>query len=116
MKNLYIAAVLVMMPFAVDAETLASGDQITVAISGNTVQGSMLSSGAYTEFYAADGTIKGKDYTAKWTVEGNAMCFTYEGVAADCWKVKIAGEIVTWVKDGAEGGTGTILAGNPNNY
>jgi hypothetical protein len=98
------------------AQDLASGDAIKAAISDNTVQGSMLSSGAYTEFYAADGTIKGKDYTAKWTVEGDAMCFTYEGAAPDCWQVKIAGEAVTWVKDGVDGGTGTIVAGNPNNF
>ena len=60
MKNFYLAAVMVMLPFAAVAETLATGDQITAAISGNTVQGRMMSSGAYTEFYAADGTIKGK--------------------------------------------------------
>lgn len=116
MKNFYLAAVMVVLPFAAVADTLATGDQITAAISGNTVQGSMMSSGAYTEFYAADGTIKGKDYTAKWTVEGDTMCFTYEGAAADCWHVKIAGEAVTWVKDGVDGGTGTILPGNPNKF
>jgi hypothetical protein len=44
------------------------------------------------------------------------MCFTYEGAAADCWHVKIAGEAVTWVKDGVDGGTGTILPGNPNKF
>jgi hypothetical protein len=44
------------------------------------------------------------------------MCFTYEGAAPDCWQVKIAGEAVTWVKDGVDGGTGTIVAGNPNNF
>jgi hypothetical protein len=98
------------------AQDLASGDAIKAAISDNTVQGNMLSAGAYTEFYAADGTIKGKDYTAKWTIEGDAMCFTYEGAAPDCWQVKIAGEAVTWVKDGVDGGTGTIVAGNPNNF
>lgn len=116
MKNFYLAAIMVIAPFAAVAETLATGDQINAAISGNTVQGSMMSSGAYTEFYAVDGTIKGKDYAGKWTVEGDAMCFTYEGAAADCWQVKIAGESVTWVKDGADGGTGTIVSGNPNNY
>ena len=106
----------VLLATPVFAQDLASGDAIKAAISGNTVQGSMMSSGAYTEFYAADGIIKGKDYTAKWSVEGDAMCFTYEGAAADCWQVKIAGETVTWVKDGIDGGTGTIVAGNPNNF
>jgi hypothetical protein len=44
------------------------------------------------------------------------MCFTYEGAAADCWGVKIAADQVTWIKDGAEGGTGAIVAGNANNF
>jgi hypothetical protein len=97
------------------AQTLATGAEITAAISGNTVQGSMTASGAYTEFYAADGTIKGKDYSGTWTVDGDMMCFSY-GEAPDCWNVRIEGETVTWVQDGADGGTGTIVAGNPNNY
>jgi hypothetical protein len=98
------------------AQDLATGAAVKAAISDNTVQGSMTSSGAYTEFYAADGTIKGKDYTAKWSIQADSMCFTYEGAAADCWQVKIAGDSVTWVKDGVDGGTGTILSGNPNKF
>jgi hypothetical protein len=43
------------------------------------------------------------------------MCFSY-GEAPDCWNVRIEGEMVTWVQDGVDGGTGTIVAGNPNNY
>jgi hypothetical protein len=97
------------------AQTLATGPEITAAISGNTVQGSMTASGAYTEFYAADGTIKGPDYAGTWTVDGDTMCFSY-GEAPDCWNVRIEGEAVTWVQDGVDGGTGTIVAGNPNNY
>jgi hypothetical protein len=97
------------------AQTLATGDEIAAAISGNTVQGSMSASGAYTEFYAADGTIKGSGYAGTWTVEGDAMCFDY-GEGKDCWGVRIAGEAVTWVKDGADGGTGSVVAGNPNNF
>ena len=97
------------------AETLATGAEITAAISGNTVQGSMTASGAYTEFYAADGAIKGQGYGGTWTVEGDTMCFDY-GEGKDCWGVRIAGEAVTWGKDGADGGTGTIVAGNPNSF
>lgn len=97
------------------AETLATGAEITAAISGNTVQGSMTASGAYTEFYAADGAIKGDGYTGIWSVEGDTMCFDY-GEGKDCWGVRIDGEAVTWVQDGADGGTGTIVPGNPNNF
>ena len=95
------------------ADNHAKGAEIMAALSGNTVQGSMSATGAYTEFYAADGTIKGQGYTGTWTVEGDAMCFDY-GEGKDCWNVRIAGEAVTWIKDGAEGGTGTIVPGNPN--
>jgi hypothetical protein len=43
------------------------------------------------------------------------MCFDY-GEGADCWSVRIEGEAVTWVKDGTDAGTGTIVTGNPNAF
>jgi hypothetical protein len=110
-----VLALALTFPLAVSAQDLAPGAIITAAISGNTVQGSMNASGAYTEFYAADGTIKGDGYTGNWSVEGDAMCFNY-GEGKDCWGVRIDGEAVTWVQDGKDGGTGTIVAGNPNSY
>ena len=108
-------ALAVTFPLVAQAQDLATGAAIAAAISGNTVQGNMTSLGAYTEFYAADGTIKGDGYTGAWTVEGDTMCFDY-GDGEDCWSVRIDGEAVTWVQNGAEGGTGTIVAGNPNNF
>lgn len=115
MKNLYVAAIMVMSPFAAGAATFATADQITAVIVGNTVQGNMVASGAYTEFYQADGVIKGADYTGKWSIKDDQMCFDY-GDGVDCLSVRIAGDAVTWVKDGADDGTGTIVLGNPNNY
>jgi len=94
----------------------ATGDEIRAAISGNTVQGNMDSSGPYAEFYDASGTIKGKDYTGKWTVEGDAMCFEYDGTPKDCWNVELSGDQVRWLKDGASQGTGTIVKGNANGF
>jgi hypothetical protein len=94
----------------------ATGAEIRAAISGNTVQGNMDSSGPYAEFYDASGTIKGKDYTGKWTVEGDTMCFEYEGSPKDCWTVDIKGDQVRWIKDGASQGTGTIVKGNANGF
>ena len=113
--RLTVLALALTLPLAAQAQELATGADITAAISGNTVQGSMTASGAYTEFYAADGTIRGDGYTGTWTVEGDAMCFDY-GEGKDCWNVRIDGEAVTWVQDGADGGTGTIVAENPNNF
>jgi len=115
MRSLCIAALLTLSSMPAFAQTLATADQITAAIGGNTVQGSMVAAGAYTEFYQADGVIKGADYTGAWTVKDDQMCFDY-GEGADCWSVRIEGDAVTWVKDGADGGTGTIVAGNPNNF
>ena len=94
----------------------ASGEEILAAISGNTVQGNMDSSGPYAEFYDASGAIKGKDYTGKWTVEGDSMCFEYEGSPKDCWDVEISGDQVRWIKGGSSQGTGTILKGNANGF
>ena len=117
MNRLMIAAVTSVFALTGSAWAggMATGDQISAAISGNTVQGSMIASGAYTEFYAEDGTIKGDGYTGTWTVEGDAMCFDY-GEGASCWGVRINGDQVAWIKDGAEDGTGTLLDGNPNNF
>ena len=109
---LFIAA----LAGSAQADEVATGDQIRSAIAGNTVQGSMVSSGKYSEFYAADGVIKGKDYTGKWTIENNTMCFQYGTDPATCYAVGIAGDQVTWIKDGKPDGTGTIVKGNPNNF
>ena len=98
------------------AQDLATGDAITATIAGNTVTGSMSDASGYTEFYTADGTIKGKDYTGTWTVEADKMCFVYGTDPATCFGVKIAGDQVTWVNDTSDAGTGTIQPGNPNNF
>ena len=103
------------LPVAAQAETLSTGAEIAAAVSGNTVQGSMSASGTYSEFYAVDGSINGQGYTGTWTVEGDTMCFDY-GEGKDCWNARIEGEAVTWVQNGVDGGTGTIVAGNPNNF
>ena len=115
MTRSLLTAVLAIAAMPAFAETLATGAEITAAVAGNTVQGSMLESGAYTEFYQADGVIKGADYTGNWSIEGDQMCFDY-GDGADCWSVRLDGTSVTWVKDGADNGTGTVVTGNPNNF
>jgi hypothetical protein len=111
-----LAAALIVISALPAAAQTATGDQITAAIAGNTVQGSMTASGAYTEFYAADGTIKGADYTGTWTVDGDRMCFAYGADPATCFGVAIAGDQVTWMAGDVAEGTGTILPGNPNGW
>ena len=98
------------------AQDLATGDQIKAALSGNTVIGSMVASGAYTEFYAEDGKIRAADYAGAWSVQGDTMCFAYGDGAPVCWGVRLSGDQVTWVSGAADEGTGTILPGNPNGW
>jgi len=117
MKLGLLSTVAILLAFtSAHAADLATGQQISEAITGNTVQGSMDASGAYTEYYAADGVVHGADYKAKWSVEGDTMCWVYEGSPKDCWGVSLKDGQVSWIKEGKTLGTGSILSGNPNNF
>lgn len=113
---LSVALAASLLPLAAQAGDMLTGDQIRTLVSGNTVQGDMQATGVYTEFYADDGTIKGKDYTGVWSIDGDNMCFQYGSDPASCWQVAKEGEQVQWVKDGKVDGTGTVVPGNPNNF
>ena len=115
-KTMFAAGAALMIMAMPAAAELAKGDAITAAISGNTVQGNMDCTSPYAEHYGSDGVVHGKDYKAKWSVEGDTMCWVYDGTPKDCWSVEIAGDQVRWLKDGKSLGTGTILPGNPNNF
>lgn len=106
----------VLLPGAAVAQDLASADAIRAAIIGNTVRGSMVASGGFTEYYAPDGSIRGPDYAGQWSIRGSQMCFGYDGNPASCWGVRVNGRQVVWVGSGGDEGTGTILPGNPNGY
>ena len=114
MRRLILLFALLAVP--AQAQELASGAKIKSALAGNTVQGSMQTSGAYTEFYAADGTIKAADYTGSWSIKGDLMCFVYNDDPALCWGVRIDGRAVTWVGAAGDEGTGNILGGNPKGF
>jgi hypothetical protein len=116
MRQFLVVLSLLAAPAMAMSQDLATGDQITAALTGNTVIGSMAASGAYTEFYAEDGKIRAADYEGAWTVQGDTMCFTYGDAAPTCWGVRLNGDQVTWVSDAADEGTGTILPGNPNGW
>jgi hypothetical protein len=109
-------ATLSLLPVGANAADMLTGDQIRSLVSGNTVQGNMEASGAYTEFYAEDGTIKGKDYTGAWNIDGDNMCFQYGSDPVACWQVAKDGDQVQWIKEGKVDGTGTVVSGNPNNF
>jgi hypothetical protein len=101
---------------AADLPPLATGGQLRKALAGNTVHGSMDSSGRYAEFYAKDGTVRGADYRATWSIEGDSMCWVYEGQPKDCWRAAVQGKQVKWIKDGKAQGAGTIVKGNVNGF
>ena len=102
--------------FAADPLRVASGAELRKSLSGNTVEGSMEATGRYSEFYAPDGTVRSKDYRARWSVEGDAMCWVYDGAPKDCWQAAIKGAQLHWIKGGKRLGSGTLLPGNPNRY
>lgn len=61
---------------------------------------------AYTEYYAPDGSLRGKSatrtYTGNWKVVGEQLCFTYTypddpDTETDCYAVFTNGDVVTWV-------------------
>ena len=113
---LRLSFVFALLALPASAQELASGNAIRSAISGNTVQGSMQASGGYTEFYAADGTIKAADYAGEWSISGDKMCFAYGEDPAQCWAARIAGGQITWVGVAGDEGTGRIVAGNSNGF
>lgn len=115
MKGLWILPLLALLSTPILAEELASADEITAAIAGNTVQGGMSDGAAYSEFYDNDGSIKADGYTGTWSVADDEMCFDY-GDGSSCFSVHIVSDQVTWIQEGADVGTGTIIAGNPNAY
>jgi len=92
-----------------------SAEDIANAVSDHTYQGSMTES-AFTEYYAPDGTIKGKNYTGKWRTEDNKMCFQYGDNAENCWSVETRDSSMTMIKDGVVDGIGMLVEGNVNGF
>jgi len=97
------------------AGSFASKDEIQNAMADHTYQGGMLS-GAFTEYYAPDGTIKGDGYSGVWTATDKGMCFQYGTDPENCWNLKIEGAAVTLFKDGKVDGSGVVVKGNPNGF
>lgn len=97
------------------AAELQSKADIAAAVSNKTYQGSMLDNG-FTEYYDAEGNIRGKDYTGKWRASDGAMCFQYGDNPENCWQVKIEGPAMTMYKDGKIDGNGILVEGNPHNF
>ena len=112
--SVLLAAVLV-APVVVSAGQMATDAQIVEAVSGKSLQGSMLKD-TFAEYYAPDGSIKGKGNTGKWRVSNNAMCFQYGDKPEGCWQLELNGPALTLYKDGKVDGNGILVEGNPHNF
>jgi hypothetical protein len=119
-KTVLAAVVAFAFPLAAQADGHGhhglSGEEISALVSGNTVEGSMMESGPYAEFYAADGAIKGAGYAGEWMIEGDTMCFSYDGESAGCWNVVMDDDMLNWVMDGQVAGDGMVMPGNTNDF
>ena len=98
------------------ADEALTGDGLRALIVGNTVQGTMETTGGYDEFYRPDGTIKAATYSGTWSIEGDSFCTQVGADPRECWQGAKAGDEIHWLKDGKLDGTGTVTPGNPNNY
>ena len=97
------------------AAEMPSKAEIEAAVSDKTYQGSMLSD-AFTEYYAPDGSIRGKDYDGKWRAADGKMCFQYGSNPERCFGVTLEGPAMTMYKDGKLDGNGILVDGNPHKF
>lgn len=113
-----VAALLIGLSASAQAgQNMATGDQITAAVSDKTIHGSMVDGKPYAQFYMADGTIKADGYTGKWSIKDDSMCYQFgDEKPVDCWEVDIHGPIMTWYKDGRIEGAGVAIEGNVNEF
>jgi hypothetical protein len=99
------------------AGSALSGDKIKTMMSDVTVEGKMNDGSSYSEFYQADGAIKGKDYTGRWTLEGDSMCFVYSSAPQKmCYQVGENASGIDWIQNGKVEGTGSVIKGNVKGY
>ena len=110
------AAALALPVGAAMADEALTGAGIRALVVGNTVQGTMETSGGYAEFYRPDGTIKAATYSGTWSIEGDSFCTQVGADPRECWQGAKAGDEIHWLKDGKLDGTGKVMPGNPNNY
>lgn len=98
------------------AGDMPTAQEIADAVSDHTYQGSMSSGGSgFSEYYAADGSIRGADYTGTWRTEDGVMCFNY-GKGDRCFGITLDGPSMVMLKDGKIDGNGMLIKGNPQEF
>lgn len=76
----------------------------------------------YSEYYAPDGTVRGKNpdetYTGTWKVVGEELCFTYPEAGmtpeAECYAVFNNGAAIEWLSEDGKIVETTYVPGNPD--
>jgi hypothetical protein len=111
-----------------DDEILANilnADRLKTLIVGNTMQGEYPNHKKWIEYYAPDGTLRGKAdnlgaFRGRYEFKDNAICYHYQGHADWGWcaHISIIGDTIRFLEDGKLVGTDSNakwLQGNPHN-
>ena len=78
---------------------------------------------AYSEYYAPDGTLRGKSdtesYTGSWKVVGEQLCFDYSYADtsknySECYDVYNNGDMIQWVDANGVQQETVFVPGNPD--
>ena len=91
-----------------------SGAEAEKLLAGNSSFGFMVADDhPYREYYAPDGTIRGKFDAGKWSVKGDTFCTTYPGQKQSCVSVrKLSSRAYAWELDGNIAGYMKVGTGN----
>ena len=104
---------------------ILDADRLKALIVGNTMQGEYTNHRKWMEYYAPDGSLRGKAdhlgaFKGHYELKGNMICYHYQGHADWDWcaQVSIIGDSIRFLEDGKlvsnEFNT-KWLQGNPNN-
>lgn len=125
MRCLLIAPLVLLHGLAVAGEKL-DGEAIRQAFTGNTVAGTYMHGGLFSEFHAADGRALGDNgfnlnVDACWNIDADAVCYHY-GPRADrrtyCFTVEKEGESFRLIvrDSGKLNAIARIVKGNANEH
>lgn len=118
--RLALALGLALLPMALRADEApavkAEGASAWQALVGNTIVAKS-KTGAYTEFFEADGTVRHVDADGKskgkWALQGDKVCFDYaDEDDHTCVTVQVTGSTGTFVDEDSARDTFDILPGN----
>jgi uncharacterized protein YceK len=91
-------------------------------VSNRTFRGKDDAGQPYSEYYGADGTLRGTSggeaYSGSWEVVGEQLCFTYpDGGTSEteCYAVFKDGDVLTWLTTDGQIVEATFVEGNPDN-